>query len=94
MTNFLDLPPEIRNRIYFYTESLVPTLLYEKPQRISIIDGGNCVYQRQLWPGYYADVRPSWAREATFQSPVQPNVSRTCRQIGTYNRYQAFQQYM
>ena len=81
MTNFLDLPPEIRNRIYFYTESLVPTLVFERPQSASDIDGDNCVYRGQILSGYYPRIQPSWAREPAFQFPVQPNVMRTCRQI-------------
>ena len=81
MTNFLDLPPEIRNRIYFYTGSLVPTLVFKEPQCISVVDGGNCMYRRHILSGYYPRMWPSWAREAAAQFPVQPNVTRTCRQI-------------
>ena len=78
MTSFLDLPPEIRNRIYCYTWSIVPSLI-AKPERYVYEEGAFTLNGRLLFT--YAGTIRSSKEEAPFVPPQQPSISRTCRQI-------------
>ena len=82
MTGFLDLPPEIRNRIYFFCESLNPNMAsFVTIPRYSIkqnIDGNHAKGAK-----WYAHYDPdNWQKNNnTSEFPVQPNVARVCRTI-------------
>ena len=77
MTGFLDLPPEIRNKIYFNTESLVPrsTTDASVPK-----DGGNHVVYKRLIHSAYLPIQDKTLYFPPFP-PIQPNITRTCHQI-------------
>ena len=81
---FLDLPPEIRNRIYFFTDSLIATLSDHKQSRkyepVSEADGGNCVFREQ-WFCRYCPISDLWCLGGHIPFPSQPNITRVCCQI-------------
>lgn len=77
---FLDLPPELRNRIYFYSESVVGT--YAKAQKAqgfdNNLDGGN----RMIQGAWFVSYNPAFSAEhSTFRFPTQPNLAQVCRQL-------------
>jgi hypothetical protein len=77
MTGFLDLPPELRNRIYFYTESLVPRSTTDASVRK---DGGNYVVYKRMIHAAYLPVQEKNSYFPPFP-PIQPNITRTSHQI-------------
>ena len=83
-SRFLDLPPEIRNRIYFYTESLIATLSDHKQPRNQqeerLADGGNCVL-RGNWYCRYCPIHDTSRLEDHIPFPRPPRITRVCRQI-------------
>jgi hypothetical protein len=81
---FLDLPPEIRNRIYFSTESLIATLSDHKQPRNGeeerVADGGNCV-AIGCWFCRYSPIHNTSRLGDHIPFPSQPRITRVCRQI-------------
>lgn len=91
MIGFLDLPPEIRNRIYSYTESLIPRSTTDAS---TPMDGGNYVVYRCM---IHASYLPLESVNPYFPPslPIQPSITRTCHQIrhetlSTFYGYNAF----
>lgn len=93
MPGFLDLPPELRNAIYFYTQSLVPTqhALPWTPLGIAyrqVADGGNEVEDGKIL-GRYNPAPPSVMAEFPrgghdirhIAFPTQPSITQVNRQI-------------
>lgn len=81
---FLDLPPELRNRVYFYMPSLIASL--PDPERHCPkvrADGGNRVYNGKWFyfysPGYSKEYSEIDGKQRSM--PVQPSISKVCRQI-------------
>ena len=84
MTGFLDLPPEIRNRIYFFTESLIATHSDHKEpagdEDARLADGGNCVF-RGRWFCRYSPIHDTSRLDDHIPFPRPPKITRVCRQI-------------
>lgn len=92
MPGFLDLPPELRNAIYSYTESLLPTqhaltATTRYRSRTFLADGGNEIHNDRI-TGRYIPADPTWFAEwARFGVhfnptvfPIQPSITQVCRQ--------------
>ena len=82
MTGFLELPPEIRNGIYFFFESLNPSMAsFTCVPDLDVqqnTDGNHATEAK-----WYAHYDPNdWRKEdCTREFPVQPNVTKVCRTI-------------
>ena len=81
---FLDLPPEIRNRIYFFCESLMASLtVYRRPDRYEdecLVGGGNCVVRGE-WFCRYSPISDKSCPGDNIPLPSQPRITNVCRQI-------------
>ena len=78
MKTFLDLPPEIRNRIYFFIESLV--VPQPKPgSGLEELDGGINVYQGKIFAWY--SPTETGIDYPPVHFPRQPNITKICRQM-------------
>jgi dihydrodipicolinate reductase len=80
MTGFLDLPPEVRNQIYFHCESLVAsrTGAYHKSPRRNA-DGNHIRTAR--WYAQYDPNNPAKSADLTIDFSNQPNITKVCRTI-------------
>lgn len=81
MVTFLDLPPEIRNRVYFYTDELFARVVGS--------------YERACWSITNATIFKTYMHDPHrihsngcnshlrngFDFPPQPAISRTCRKV-------------
>lgn len=76
---FLDLPPELRNLVYFCMESLNARLYeHEDADGLTVADGANSVWKGK-WYSYYDP--PSLEDSDNIRPPVQPNITKVCRQM-------------
>lgn len=84
MTGLLDLPPEIRNCIWFFVESLVPTHFNnDQDSLLQQVEGENSISQGKIlaWynPNFWIQTRNQEA--ATTFHFFQPNITRVNKQI-------------
>ena len=77
MTGFLDLPPEIRNHVYYHTESLVPTKCNGSTDKK---DGGHPVDAGKVMVAYQP-ARSDSAERQVLSPLLPPKITHTCRII-------------
>ena len=91
MTSFLDLPPEVRNRIYYYTTALVPALFAVAASAgndYPLVIKGSLIYvlnPQDLGNDDDDDDDDGAVEHTEYEPPLffprQPDVTRSCRQV-------------
>lgn len=84
MTTFLDLPPEIRNRVYFFTIELYAEDEVDSDLRASFGMVNSTLFGASYEPGQYRSSKGlafSRCVKDHVDFPTQPTVSKTSRKI-------------